>query len=194
MRRRPTPRGGFTLVELMVASTLAAVLMAAVLSTFTFMGRNLARLSSYQALEAESRKALNYLRRDFAVAQAVKRGTTPTSSTVTLVLPSGEVTYTYNTASRNLRRQSTFGANADFTLLRNSACECTSFAFAYYTTTDGDPTAQTSPTTNVPYSIKQIEVRFAVASPTTWSTQTRTHYEAASPRFLLRNRQATDGT
>lgn len=194
MRRPSTPRGGFTLVELMVASTLAAILMAAVLSTFTFMGRNLARLSSYQALETESRKALNYLRRDLAVAQTVKRGTTPTSSAVTLVLPAGEVTYTYDTASRNLRRQSTFGANSDLTLLRTSSCECPSFAFSYFTTTDGAPTAQAAPSTNVPYSIKQIEVRFAVESPTTWSAQTRTRYEAASPRFLLRNRQATDGT
>lgn len=194
MMRQPTVRGGFTLVELMVAATLATVIMAAVLSAFTFMGRNLARLSSYQALESESRKALNYLRRDFATAEAVKSGTTPTASTVTLVLPAGEITYTYNSTSRILRRQATFGANPDFTLLRNGSCECTMFAFQYFTITDGAPTAQATPTANVPYSIKQIEVRFTVASPANWSAQSRTYYEAASPRFLLRNRQATDGT
>ena len=45
-----------------------------------FIGRNLVRLSSYEALETESRKALSYLCQDFGQAQAVKTGTVPTAS------------------------------------------------------------------------------------------------------------------
>jgi prepilin-type N-terminal cleavage/methylation domain-containing protein len=191
---RAAARSGFTLVEVMISSALATVVMAAVLSTFVFMGRNLARLASYQSLETESRKALAYLRRDFAVAQSIKNGTTPTTSSVTLVLPAGEVTYTYDSTTRDLRRLATFGPNPDFTLLRNTSCECTTFAFRYFTTTDGAPTDQATSSVNVPFSIKQIQVRFVVESPASWSAQTRTRYEAASSRFLFRNRGATDGT
>jgi Tfp pilus assembly protein PilW len=181
-------------VEVMISSALAGVVMLAILSTFLFMGRNLARLNGYQSLETESRKALTYFRRDFAVAQSVKNGTTPTASSVTLVVPSGEVTYTYDNVARNLRRQATFGPNPDFFLLRNVSCECTTFAFRYFTLTDGSPTDQVTSTVNIPYSIKQIQVGFVVESPGTWAAQSRTRYEAASARILFRNRGATDGT
>ncbi len=194
MTPRPTSRQGFTLVEVLVSASLAGIVMTAVLSSFVFMGRSMSRLSSYQSLETESRKALAYLQRDFALAQKVKAGTTPTASAVTLVLPAGEVSYTYDSGAKSLRRQATFGGNADLYLLKTSACECTTFAFGYYTTTDGAPTDQVTPANFVPYSIKQIQVRFVVESPATWTTETRTRYEAKSARYLFRNRVAPDGS
>jgi type II secretory pathway pseudopilin PulG len=189
-----TSRRAFTITEVLIATSMAAILMAAVLSSFVFIGRNLARLASYQALEGEARKALAYLRQDLALAKTVKNGTSPTTETVTLVLPAGEVTYTYDSSARRLRRQATFGANTDFTLLRNGGCECTSFAFGYFTTTDGAPTDQAAPTTLVPYSIKQISVGFVVETPATVMTGTRTRFEAASARYFIRNRGLSDGT
>lgn len=194
MTRRSPSRAGFTLVELLIGASLAAVLMTSVLSTYLYLGRNLARLASYQTLETESRKALSYLKKDFALAQSVKNGTTPTGNTVTLVLPSGEVVYSYDTAGHSLRRQATFGASPDLTFLRSNSCECTTFSFRYFTTTDGAPTNQVAPASNVPYSIKQIQVSFVVATPDSWSEQTRTHYQAASARVFFRNRGAPDGT
>lgn len=193
MRRQNSQRG-FTLVEVLISATLGGFLMAAVLSSMVFMGRNLSRLASYQALENESRKALGYLRADFALAKAVKSGTTPTTSTVTLVLPSGDVTYTYNSATQSLRRQATFGANHDFTLLQTSFCACTAFTFGYYTTNDAAPTDQSNASAYVPYSIKQIQAGFTLESPATWSLLTRTKLQAASSRFLIRNRGETDGS
>jgi prepilin-type N-terminal cleavage/methylation domain-containing protein len=194
MMRRAVNRRGFTLVEVLIATTLGAIIMTAVLSSFVFIGRSLARLASYQALENEARKTLTYLRQDFAMAQSVKKGTTPTTTTVTLVLPSGDVVYTYDSASRQLRRQATFGVSPNVTLLRNGSCECTSFAFSYYTTSDGAPTDQVTPTALVPYSIKQIQVGFVVETPTTASAETRTRFEVASSRFFIRHRGFTDGT
>ena len=194
MTRTPTRQRGFTLTEVLIASSLGAIIMAAVLSSFVFIGRNLAKLASYQALESEARKALAYLRQDLALARAVKNGTSPTSETVTLVLPAGDVTYTYDSSARRLRRQASFGANPDFALLGSSACECTSFAFDYFTTSDGAPTDQATSTALVPYSIKQIAVGFVVETPATASAETRTRFEAASARFLIRNRALTDGT
>jgi prepilin-type N-terminal cleavage/methylation domain-containing protein len=194
VRRRPKSSAGFTLTEVLVSSTLAAIIMAAVLSSFVFIARNLARLSSYQALESESRVALAYLRRDFAAAQGVKSGTTPTDATVTLILPGGDVTYTYDSVAGTLRRQATFGPVLDRIFLHTSSCECTAFSFGYFTTSDAAPTDQVTPTVNVPYSIKQIQVRFTVESPATWSANTRTSYDVASSRFLIRNKTAPNGS
>jgi hypothetical protein len=194
VKQRPPSRSAFTLVEVMIGASLSAIVMAAVLSSFTFLGRNLARMVSYQSLDSESRKALTYLQRDFALAQAVKTGTTPTASAVTLVLPAGEVTYTYNSANRRLQRTATFGANQNFYLLNNSSCECTSFTFSYFTASGASPTDQVSPTVFVPYSIKQIQARFILESPTAWSANTRTTLETASSQFLFRNKGAPDGT
>jgi prepilin-type N-terminal cleavage/methylation domain-containing protein len=194
VKRAGQTSGGFTLVEVMISTALGAVIMTAVLSTFVFLGRNLARLASYQSLESGSRTALAYLGRDFKLAQGVKTGTTPTETSVTLVLPAGDVTYTYDAGTRRLRRQATFGSSRDFFLLYSAACECTEFAFRYFTTTDGAPLDQVSATQYVPYSIKQIQVRFVVESPVSWSAQTRTRYAAASARHLLRYRQAPNGT
>jgi hypothetical protein len=192
--RKPTSRAAFTIVEVMIGATVGAVVMASVFSTYIFLGRNLARLSSYQALEHESRKALAYLTQDFRQAQTVKSGTTPTDAQVTLVLPAGEVVYTFDAAAKSLRRQATFGANRDSYLLRNSYCECTAFQFRFFTLNDGAPTDQSTPGRNVPFSIKQIEVGYVVESPATWSAETRTRFAVASARYLIRNRGAPDGT
>lgn len=192
MTPRHRARRGFTLVEVLISATLASMLMVAILSTFVFLGRNLSRLASYQALETEARTGLGYLRQDFALARAVKTGTTPTASTVTLVLPTGDVTYTY--ASKKLTRTATGAINPSFALLSSSQCECTSFSFQYYTTTDAAPTDQSTPASNVPYSIKQIQVGFVLESPSSLSASVRTRYEVASSRFLIRNRTAPDGT
>jgi hypothetical protein len=178
----------------MVGAALGAIVMAALLATYVFLGRSLGRLASYHALENESRKALTYLSQDFALAQKVKAGTTPTSAGVTLVLPAGEVVYTYTSATHSLRRQATFGNNTDLTLLSNNSCQCTSFEFKYYTTSDSSPTDQGTPTNNVPYSVKRIQVHYVVESPSSWISIKRARLEMASGRYLFHNRGATDGT
>ena len=45
---------GFSFVELMVAMSIAMVVIAALLSSYTFLGRNLVRYSNQQQLEAQS--------------------------------------------------------------------------------------------------------------------------------------------
>jgi hypothetical protein len=165
-----------------------------VLSSYVFLGRNLTRLANSQVLEAQAREALAYLRRDFALAQSVKSGTSPNATSVTLVLPAGEVTYTYDATAKNLRRQATFGATTDYYLLNSSGCTCTSFIFTYYTMTGGAPTDQTAPSVFVPYSIKQIEARFSLEGPGAFSPTTLTTYDVATARYLLRNKTSPTGT
>ena len=191
--RKVTPRAAFTLLEVMIATSLAAVVMTSVFSTYIYLARNLARLSSYQALEHESRKALSYLARDFAQAKMVKSGTIPTESEVTLVLPAGEVSYTFDATTKSLRRQANFGANRDAFLLRSGYCECTAFKLRYYTISDSAPTDQGGVGRNVPFSIKKIEVGYVVESPAAWTAETRSRFAVASARYVIRNRGAPDG-
>ena len=184
---------GFTLVEVLVGATLAAIMMAALLSAFVFLGRSLGRLVNYQTLEAKAREALTYLRADFAQAECVRTATSPTATSLTLVLPAGDVTYDYDPAGFRLRRRASFGANRDFYLLQNPTCTCTAFSFDYFTTTNGDPTSQITAGAITPYSVKQIQVSFTLETPGTASPATVATYVVTSSRFLLRNRQEPDG-
>ncbi len=183
----------FTLVEVLVASTLAALAMTAVLSSFVFLARNFTRLANHQALEEQGRRALAWLQSDLAQARAVKPGSSPTAGALTLVLPAGEVTYTYDSTALRLRRQADFGATTDLYLLTNAGCRCASFAFRYYTGTGGSPADQVTPSLNVPYSIKQVQVEFLLQSPSTQPVETRRQYAMVSSRLQIRNKQAPDG-
>lgn len=186
---------GFTLTEVLVSTMIAGIIMAALLSSFLFIGRNLTRQANYQILEAKGREALTYLRRDFALAQSVKSGTTPSGNTVTLVMNStgGEVTYTYDSMLKNLQRHANFGANPDIELLFNNNCEIVSFGFSYHTTTGSSPTGQISTGSYMPFSIKQVQATFTLQTPSREAPETRATYSCVSSRFLLRNRQFADG-
>lgn len=186
---RARSASGFTLVEVLIASSLAALAMTAVLSCFVFLARNFTRLSNYRALDVQARTAFTYLQTDLGQALTVKTGTLPTASTLTLTLPSSEVTYTYDSAGQRLRRQATTGASPDLYLLSGTGVRCSAFTFAYYTGLSESLTMANS----VPYSIKQVEVRFKLESPTTVSAQTQLAYETVSPRISLRNKRAPDG-
>jgi prepilin-type N-terminal cleavage/methylation domain-containing protein len=68
---RHKPTRGFTLVELLVGATLSAAVMAAVLSSYIYLGRNLARLANQQTLEVEGRRTLGFFAQDVQKATGV---------------------------------------------------------------------------------------------------------------------------
>lgn len=194
MSRLLRPPRAFTLVELLVGVSLSAVVMAALLSASVFFARNFARLAHAQALEEQARLALAWVRADIDRAQEVKPGTAPTASGVTLVLPDGEVTYTYEPANRRLRRQATFGASTDLVLLNNRNCQCTGLTFSYYTGSLGTPVDPLAPATNIPYSIKQLRLAFTLQTPAVHSPELRMRRDIVSSRYVLRQRPVPDGT
>lgn len=193
MTARADKNRGFTLVELLVASTLAAMAMAALLSGFVFLARNFTRLSNLQALEGQSRTALAYLRRDLSQARAIKSDGAITATELTLLMPAGEVTYSYDGGSGLLRRQAAAGTQPAVDLLTAANCRCTAFAFSYYTGTGGTPASQFAPTGNTAYSIKQLRVSFELQTPSAESAQTRMRHRTVSARLNLRNKEAPDG-
>jgi hypothetical protein len=95
---------GFTLVEVLVGAALSAAVMAAVLSSYIYMGRGLGRLANQQTLEAEGRRTLALFERDVRMASSlVTVSTSPTSpaaNRVDLTVPTASgtniITYYYN--------------------------------------------------------------------------------------------------
>lgn len=194
MNPRATGRKGFTLVELLVATTLGALAMTALLSCFVFLGRSFTRLAHAQTLAQQGRIALSWLQSDVARALAVKSGTSPTVTEVTLELPEGDVTYTYDPTAFSLRRRATFGSVTDLVLLNGRSCHCTALEFSYYTGTRGSPADQLNPGAHVPFSIKQLRLAFVLETPASHAAATRARHEIVSAQLLLRQRQSPDGS
>jgi prepilin-type N-terminal cleavage/methylation domain-containing protein len=184
-RPRPSPRSGFTLVELLMGLALSSMLLAAILSSYLFLGRSLTRLALQQELERQSRGTLVRLAADLRLTQSV---TSATDTALALTVPAGTVTYTYNGSTKTLTRTASFGASPTLVLLTG----CTAFDFNYFTTADGAPTDQLTPAVFVPLSIKQVEAGFTLAAGTA-NAGTATKLQAASGRIILRNRQLPTG-
>jgi type II secretory pathway pseudopilin PulG len=194
MNARLSTQRGFTLVELLIAFTLAMVAMAALLSCFVFLARNFTRLANFRALEQQARTAQATLQDDLSSAVAVKTSTAPTDTTLALKLPDGNVTYTYDATNRRLRRQADFGVNQDRYLLTAPGCRCASFAFSYFTASGGSTASQLTPTAHAPLSIQQVQIHFTLETPNTENVQTRMTYAGGTARLHLRNKQKPDGT
>src|SRR5688572_23520838 len=79
----------FTLVEVMVASTLGTIVLAGVLSTFLMLGRSGANVANYSMMEAESRRALEELSQDLRMAKDI---TWNSAESVTLTVPDNYTT------------------------------------------------------------------------------------------------------
>ena len=93
-------RSGFTLVELIVGLTLSGVVMAAVLSSYLYLARGLARLANQQVLESEARRTLGYFTRDVQMASGIDTTVTLSATRVSLTVPTtsgtNTITYYYN--------------------------------------------------------------------------------------------------
>lgn len=182
---------GFTLVELLVGATLSAAVMAAVLSSYIYMGRQLLRLANQQILESEGRRTLAYFTRDVRMATGIDTSGTapkvlPDASKLTLNLPATSsgaanyVTYSYNGTNGTLTRTPASGTAQ--ILLRNITTG--GLTIRYY---DISSNAYTSYTDYLS-GIKQISLEFSTQLGTASNgTQTKV-YSLASNRMILRNR------
>jgi prepilin-type N-terminal cleavage/methylation domain-containing protein len=181
-RRRPNRRAGFTLVELLVAVSLAGIVMTGTLTTYLFLGRNLARLQNQQVLDEEHRRLLLEFSQDFRMAEAV---TAASDTAVTFRVPTATgtftVTYTY-----------TAGASFTGTLVRTTtpatrtrtlANSLGSFDFDYFDGADNAVTVFPNKLTSV------RKVAFDYTAQTGYArTGTRTPVQTvASARLVLRN-------
>lgn len=99
--RRCARPAGFTLTELIIASTLTGFVLAGVLSAFTFIGRTGFRTSSLNELENEARRGLEVFAEDARLASDIRWNS---AQSITLTVPADaagntRVTYAYDPGS-----------------------------------------------------------------------------------------------
>jgi type II secretory pathway component PulJ len=191
---------GFTLVEIMVATGLSAIIFAGILSAYLFLGRNLTRLVNTQEQGVASRRALQWFTTDLSAAIQILTTTTtpstttpPSSSQIAITKPprsatatSDIVTYVYNSSSGTLVRTETIvdpaATPSTSTTTTSLLSHLTAFTMNYY-----DAGANTvTPTSLV---VKAVECTFTSATGTATSG-TLASYQMVSPRVVVRNKLA----
>jgi len=171
--RRRDRRAGFSLVELVIATTIAAIVLAAILSAYLFVGRNLSRLVNTQEQEVKSRRTLRLFTNDVSAAIRLNSATSNAFS-LTKPLASGNATVTYTYASGNGTLTRVEGSSTQ-TLLTG----ITAFALEYYNEKGSSTTSAQS--------VKSVELSFTTAVGNA-SIGTLASYATVSPRVVLRNK------
>src|SRR2546430_5262016 len=98
-------RAGFTLVELMVGTTLGSLLLVGVASLYLFSTKSFVSMTNYADLNRRSREASDILSRDIRSAAVVSSATsTATNSQLVLHFPQGDIVYTFDVAGGTLSR------------------------------------------------------------------------------------------
>jgi type II secretory pathway pseudopilin PulG len=188
--RRQPPAAAFTLLELLIGMALALTVMAAVLSAFAFLGRQLVRLSHQQTLETEARRTLAAFAQDARLATAL---TSPGATALTFTQPTATgtttVAYTYYSAATtvsgvpipagSLTRTSPSGGTPVI-LVRNLQ----SIAFTYFDASDN----RITDFTNKLSSIKKIALAFNTQTGRSADGTLTPVFSSASPRISLRNK------
>ena len=187
---------GFTLVELLVGVTLSGAVMAAVLSSYIYLGRSFGRLANQQILESEARRTLAYFTKDVQAATGISG--TPSASGVTLTIPTSTgtttVAYNYNSSAGTFTR--TPDGGTALVLLRyitdNDTSTAADLTIRYFDASNNEYTSYTDYLTG----IRQLSLAFrtqvrlstsgALAVSSASGTQTPV-YRVASSRMLIRN-------
>lgn len=171
-------------MELVVAASIAMVVIAAILSSYTFLGRNLIRYSNQQQLEAQSRRALQMFSKDVHWATDLPAFS---NSQVMLQMPDGTTvnyTYTYNSPAGTFTRTA---GGSTLTLLTGVTYPTTQDFFNFY-----DKQGWAVSPTGYSFRVKQVEMnRFTITSGTA-AVGTQSSYTGASARLVLRNKHLVE--
>lgn len=180
--RKPNQRG-VTLVELMVSSTLAVIILSAVLSMFLFLGRTSANVINYAEMEAEARRGLEMFAQDSRQASDLAW---ISDASISLTVNGATVVYTYNAGAGTFTR----ATGGTTTILIDGI---SSFTYSGYMITgatvdlsDLSTAVKREAASDV---TKQIQLYvLASRSSTTVATATNT---VLSARYILRNKRVT---
>lgn len=174
-----TSRQGMTLVELMIATALSAIILSAVLSTFIFTNRSAVRLVRYSDMEIATARGLELLGRELRMANSITTSGSPiTQVSMVIPNPTGASThsalYRFNSAARTFERE----ADGNTTVLIRDI-RPDSFSFQRYDLNQ-------SPAVN-DHGTNQIQIAMTIA-PATYGLVAATTKRVVSARFVLRNR------
>lgn len=188
--RLPAPerrrRRGHTLVEVLIASTLAAFTLMGVLSSFLFLVRSGTNIRNYSDMESQARKALELFAEDVRQASAI---TWPSNQSVTLTVNSQPITYTFNGGNNSFTRTHLEGVTLVTRVLISGVTPNT-FTFRAYTVSGVElPLVSAANLTAAGVNTKQLQISLqATRSNQTVVSATNT---VLSARFILRNKIVT---
>lgn len=185
-------RAAFTLAEVMIASALSTFVLAAVMSTFVFLGRTGFRTGALSELEAETRRGLETFAEEARLARDVRWNS---AQSVTLTLPTGSpaptVTYAYDADSRSTTYRAFYRVVGDASstqartaLIRNLASDFTFKRYKLETASGGDNTAANDAET------KQLQI--VLRAERTSGAIAVTSQSVASSRYILRNKRVSN--
>lgn len=179
-------RRGHTLVELLIASTLAALTLAGVLSSFLFLVRSGTNIRNYSDMESQARKALELFAEDVRQASAI---TWTSNTSVTLAVNSQPITYTYTSVGEAFVRISLVGTTPVKRVLISGITPNT-FTFRAYTVSGIElPLASGADLTAAGVNTKQLQI--SLEATRTNQTVVAATNTVLSARFILRNKIVT---
>lgn len=173
LRRRTARRDGYSLLELIIATTLGALVSTAVFSLFLFVARSSLGIVNYSEMNTESRFGLELLGRDVRSAQQIASGFS--EETFELTLPGGAtVSYRYRPEApgRPLVREDPSGEE---TVILSGV---EALRFLYFDLQGGSAT--------VPLHVKQIQLQTRLVRRTVSFDNTE---RVVSARYVLRNKE-----
>lgn len=193
-RRRPLTRG-FTLVELIVSSTLSGIVLAGVLSAVLMITRSGYLLNNYMEMEQQARTALETFAVDARVTDSVIWSRASDSDPLTAITltppadsgPSIPVTYTYSAAAGTLSRTAS-GA----TRVIMSGIESLSFTAYKYAEPGTHIAIDASASTLSALQNNTKMVQISLSAVRSRSTLADATNNVVSARYVLRNKIQTN--
>jgi prepilin-type N-terminal cleavage/methylation domain-containing protein len=195
-RRASRNRSGFTLVEVLIASALASILMAAVMSTFLMLGRSGMALANYSEMDGEARRALETFARDVRQADAI---TWNSATSITVNVGAESITYALSYDDRQADWQFRRGAKSLIQGIDPASFKMTGFQVAFTTVGHDEDAGELIEPRPVVIDLTdlaqasretkqlQLELRSSRARP--WLA--RTSNSVVSARYILRNKRVT---
>lgn len=181
-------KGGFSLAELLVATTISGVVLASMVGTFLTFAVGVRSVGAYTEMSNDSRKVLEYFARDMRAAADV---VTANASTLKVEFPntgfySGSfVTYDYDEDAKLLFRieEDSSGTEVSNQLLLGGVEQ---FVFSYFDPLGGSLNVDTP---SILLSVKSVQIDAKMVRRI--SETDATDY-IISARFMMRNRPVTE--
>ena len=197
---RTFPKAGFTLVELLIGVTLSGMVMAAVLSSYIYLGRSFGRLANQQILESEARRTLAYFTKDVQAATGFSGNPSAAGCILTQNTSSGTttVTYAYDSSAGTFTRTPAGGTALVLlhNITDNDASTTADLTIRYYDVSNNEYTSTTLSAGSYLTGIKQLSLEFSTQTGLSTSgaqsvssangTQTQV-YRVASSRMHIHN-------
>jgi len=182
-------RRAFSLVETMVAASVASFIMLGILQTFLMIGRSGYNAGNYCIMEAESRRAMETFSEEVRMAGGI---TWNSASSITLTVPAASssytVTYAYDSSTTGATARCFYrvlgGASSTATrqvLVRN----VTSFAFQRYKLVTGSASNIAS------NDLETKQIQLTLQTTIQGATTAAATNAVLSARYILRNKSVS---